>query len=143
MAKAAWIAITCWLLLLVFGCATKPSPKLPKPEAFSKDLSSLMAEYPDLTNYPSIFVLGARISDAAPFKEAWQEPHDKRLSWRLLYGGPDFSTLGCPPPFFWIGRFYKIWTWEFENKAVTALIEYPLALGYRPCVCRLTVAEKP
>ena len=115
------------------GCATMSHfTKLPNPDEFNKPLPQLKQEYSDLTKYesPGILVTIANMPEAGPLKDAWSEPHSTGFTaWMLL------------PPM-WLLHPSNYWYWEFEGKKVSALIDRPIAFGYRPHVWMLKVEEK-
>ena len=135
MKRAMLMAVAIGALLMFSGCATTSHiTKLPKPAEFKKELSTLNMEYPDLTKYSSSgrdwFVTIFEMPGAGPLTEAWNKPSHTRLSAWMLF-----------PVIPWIFQPTTVWTWEYENKIITARIDHPLAFGYRPHVWKLNVEE--
>jgi len=125
----------CYLCLMLFvsGCATTAHfTKLPKPEEFKKPITELKADYPDLTRKESIWssLTIFDMPEAGELKDSWGEPHDTGFTFWMLI------------PFNWVFHPSNYWYWQFEDKKVAALIDRPIAFGYKPHVVTLKVREK-
>lgn len=116
------------------GCATTAHfTNLPKPEQFKRPLGELKAEYPDLTQKESIWstIFISDMPEAASLTEAWGEPHDTGFTFWMVI------------PINWVFHPSNYWYWQYEDKSIAALIDRPIAYGYRPHVVTLKVREKP
>lgn len=136
MKNIALMVATCGLVLMASGCATTSHiSELPRSEEFSRSLADLKAEYPDLTKYSSAgrdwFVTVYDMPEAEPLQEAWNEPHHTRLSAWMLF-----------PVIPWILHPTTVWTWDYNDKEISARIDHPIVFGYRPHVWKLNVEEK-
>lgn len=119
-------------MLFVSGCATTAHfTRLPKPEEFNKPLIELKSEYPDLTRKESLWssLTIFDMPEAGELKAAWGEPNDTGFSFWMLI------------PTNWVFHPYNYWYWQLEDKKVAALIDSPMAFGYRPHVVTLTVTD--
>ena len=122
-------------ILFNSGCSTTSHiTKLPEPYEFKRNLSTLEAEYPDLTRYSSSgrdwFLTIFDMPESDPMIEAWDQPHRTRLSWWML------------SPISWIFHPTTCWFWEYENKVIKARIDHPIAFGYKPHIWKLNVEEQ-
>ena len=128
--------LLCAALFYTSGCASH-FQSLPTAQEFSKPLSELKQQYPELSRYEPSF--GRYMCTAIwkmPYAEdlvaKWGEPDEWHVSWWNL-------VLGCViPPFHPTSR----WYWYMEDKTVEALIDHPLAYLYEPHVFTLKVLEK-
>ena len=125
-------SFACAVFLGVAGCSQAAFTKLPsRQEVSTKATEALLAEYQDFQTYrPSVArLLGFPdgiygMPSADPMIAAWGPPASKRLSWMNL-----LPACMVPP-------FHPTWiyTWDFGNKEVTAMVDCPMAFGYRPHV---------
>ena len=74
--------------VMAAGCSFNVA-RLPAPAEFSKPMSVLVEEYPDLTRvfpeYSTSDHMGMAFADA--FIAAWGEPYEKQLTWWNLWPG--------------------------------------------------------
>ena len=131
MHKMAAILFVAGLAALAgSGCVSAKFDRLPTPAEFKKPLAQLTQEYPDLTKYEVLPLLISSMPKAEPLRQAWGQPHRSNYSWWV-------SCMG-----FFIFHSCSTWHWQFEDKAVYALIDHPMGYGYRPHVMQLLVEEK-
>jgi hypothetical protein len=115
-------------LTILSGCSTRSYiGMLPSPNEFKSPLPQLKKKYPDLTRYESGGLTIYRMPRAAPLTEFWGKPQRKGFSAWMLF----------PPA--WLFNPVNYWYWDFEGKRITALIDRPLAFGYKPHVWKLKV----
>jgi hypothetical protein len=124
-----WLGLT---LLLLTGCATSSViGMLPNPDEFKTPLSQLKKKYPDLTRYESSGRTIYKMPRATPLIDVWGKPQRKGFSAWMLF----------PPS--WLFNPTNYWYWDFEGKRVSALIDRPIAFGYKPHVWKLKVEDNP
>jgi hypothetical protein len=118
-------------LTMFTGCATSSFiGLLPTPDEFKNPLPQLKKKYPDLTKfeYSSGFIY--KMPSATPLTDVWGKPQRKGFSAWMLF-----------PPM-WLFNPTNYWYWDFEGKKVSALIDHPMAFGYKPHVYKLKVEDK-
>ena len=116
---------------MLTGCGTNNHLRgLPKSDEFKEPLPKLIQLYQDLKRFEYTVISVYNMPPALPLKDMWGEPHHTVFSGWMLF----------PPN--WFFHHINNWYWEFEDKKVSALIDRPIAFGFKPHVMRLKVKVK-
>jgi len=118
----------------LLGCAT-PLKRVPsRQEVATKSISQIKQDYPQigkLDRSPMGLIPIWDMPPASSLVETWGNPDDKKfaLGWTLL-GGLIFHPS-------------SYYLWEFEGKNVKAVVDHPIAYGYRAHIWTLRWSPKP
>ena len=116
--------------VMAAGCSFNVA-RLPAPAEFSKPMSVLVEEYPDLTRvfpeYSTSDRMGMAFADA--FIAAWGEPYEKQLTWWNLWPGN------------WPFVPQYLWYWRLSGKPVACRIDHPFYESWMKTVCNCRVVD--